>query len=146
EKTLGTLKAKGYEVRDVEMPTMPYGLAVYYIVMPAEVSTNLARFDGIRYGLSVPAKTIGEVYTKSRGRGFGPEARRRILIGTYVLSSGYADAYYRKARAVRATIGTEFSKAFESVDIVALPTTPSPAFKFGAKADPLEMYVEDIFN
>ncbi len=146
EAKLAKLKAKGYEVRDIEMPTLPYGLAVYYIVMPAEVSTNLARMDGIRYGLSVPAATIGEVYSKSRGQGFGPEARRRILVGTFVLSSGYADAYYRKARAVRAAITAEFTKAFESVDVIAVPTTPSPAFKFGSKADPIAMYAEDIFS
>jgi len=146
EAKLASLKKQGYEIRDIEMPTLPYGLAVYYIVMPAEVSTNLARFDGIRYGLSVPAATIGEVYAKSRGQGFGPEARRRILIGTFVLSSGYADAYYRKARAVRSVITDEFKKAFESVDVVAVPTTPSPAFKFGSKADPLAMYAEDVFS
>lgn len=147
EATLAKLKGEGYEIRDVEMPTLPYGLAVYYVVMPAEVSTNLARFDGIRYGHSAPADTIGEVYTKSRGEGFGPEARRRILLGTFVLSSGYADAYYRKARAVRALIRKEFESAFQSVDAVVLPTTPSPAFKLGEKtADPLAMYAEDIFS
>lgn len=147
EAMLERLKGEGYEIRDVEMPTLPYGLAVYYIVMPAEVSTNLARFDGIRYGLSVPAETIGDVYLKSRGQGFGPEARRRILLGTFVLSSGYADAYYRKARAVRALIRREFESAFASVDAIVLPTTPSPAFKLGEKiADPLAMYAEDIFS
>lgn len=147
EATLEKLKGQGYEIRDVEMPTLPYGLAVYYIVMPGEVSTNLARFDGIRYGLSVPADTIGEVYTKSRGQGFGPEARRRILVGTFVLSSGYADAYYRKARAVRGLLAQEFKNAFASVDAIVLPTTPSPAFKLGEKtADPLAMYAEDIFS
>ena len=147
DATLEKLKGEGYEIRDVDMPTLPYGLAVYYIVMPAEVSTNLARFDGIRYGLSVPAEAIGDVYLKSRGQGFGPEARRRILVGTFVLSSGYADAFYRKARAVRATIRNEFVKAFQSVDAVVLPTTPAPAFKIGEKAsDPLAMYAEDIFS
>lgn len=147
EATLEKLKGQGYEIRDVAMPTLPYGLAVYYVVMPAEVSTNLARFDGIRYGHSVPADTIGEVYTKSRGTGFGPEARRRILVGTFVLSSGYADAYYRKARAVRDLIRKEFETAFQSVDAIVVPTTPSPAFKLGEKtADPLAMYAEDIFS
>ncbi len=146
EKTLSDLRAKGYEVRDVEMPTLPYGLAVYYIIMPAEVSTNLARIDGMRYGLSVAADTIGEVYAKSRGIGFGPETRRRILLGTYVLSSGYAESYYRKARAVRSAIRNEFAHAFEYVDAIAVPTTPSPAFEFGAKADPVAMYAEDIFS
>lgn len=147
EATLEKLKGEGYEIRDVEMPTLPYGLAVYYVIMPAEVSTNLARFDGIRYGLSVPAENISDVYTKTRGEGFGPEARRRILLGTFVLSSGYADAYYRKARAVRATIRGEFAKAFSAVDAIVLPTTPAPAFKLGEKtADPLAMYAEDIFS
>lgn len=147
ETTLSKLKSEGYEIRDIDMPTLPYGLAVYYVVMPAEVSTNLARFDGIRYGLSLSADSIGEVYTKSRGAGFGPEARRRILVGTFVLSSGYADAYYRKARAVRDLIRKEFETAFQSVDAIVVPTTPSPAFKLGEKtADPLAMYAEDIFS
>lgn len=146
EKALQKLKSQGYDILDVEMPNLPYGLAVYYIVMPAEVSTNLARFDGIRYGHSVQAGTLAEVYAKSRGEGFGPEARRRILVGTFVLSSGYADAYYRKARAVRAAITAEFASAFNQVDAIAVPTTPSPAFKFGSKADPLAMYAEDIFS
>lgn len=146
EKTLSELEKAGYEIRDVEMPTLPHGLAVYYVIMPAEVSTNLARYDGIRYGLSVPAEDIGSVYAKTRGAGFGAEARRRILVGAFVLSSGYADAYYRKARAVRALIQAEFKRAFEQVDAVALPTTPAPAFVFGAKGDPLAMYAEDIFS
>jgi aspartyl-tRNA(Asn)/glutamyl-tRNA(Gln) amidotransferase subunit A len=114
--------------------------------MPAEASTNLARFDGIRYGLSVPADVIGEVYSKTRGQGFGAEVRRRILIGTFVLSSGYADAYYRKAKAVRALISADFDAAFTQVDVIATPTTLGPAFKFGDKSDPLSMYLEDIFT
>ena len=147
DATLLKLEKAGYTIRDVEMPTLPYGLAVYYIVMPAEVSTNLARLDGIRYGLSVPAGNLAEVYSKTRGLGFGPETRRRILLGTFVLSSGYADAYYRKARAVRSLITEEFKKAFSEIDIVAVPTTPSPAFVLGEKvADPLAMYAEDIFS
>lgn len=146
ESVLERLRKAGYEVRDIEMPNLPYSLAVYYVVCPAEVSTNLARYDGIRYGLSVPADTIGEVYTKTRGAGFGPEVRRRVLLGTFVLSSGYADAYYRKARAVREIIRNDFARAFEAVDAIALPTTPSPAFKFGEKSDPLAMYAEDIFS
>ncbi|MEK7068827.1 MAG: amidase family protein, partial [Patescibacteria group bacterium] len=117
-----------------------------YIIVPAEVSTNLARYDGIRYGLSVPGDTIGEVYRKTRGLGFGPEVRRRILVGAYVLSAGYADAYYRKARAVRAMIRDDFVKAFEQVDVIVTPTSPTPAWKFGAKADPVAMYAADIFT
>ena len=146
EATLASLKQKGYEIRDIELPNLSYGLAVYYIVMPAEVSTNLSRLDGIRYGLSVDAPTIGEVYSKSRGEGLGPETRRRIILGTFVLSSGYADAYYRKAKAVRELIRADFAKAFGSVDAVVTPTTTSPAFKFGEKSDPLSMYLEDIFT
>ncbi len=146
EETLEHLRSQGYEIRDIEMPNLPYSLAVYYIIQPAEASTNLARYDGIRYGLSIPAEAIGEVYSKTRGAGFGREVRRRILIGTFVLSSGYADAYYRKARDVRATIRTEFETVFTGgVDAVVTPTTPSPAFKFGAKNDPVAMYAEDVF-
>lgn len=147
ENTLDALKKKGHKIVDIDMPTLPYGLAVYYVVMPAEVSTNLARFDGIRYGLSIRDGSLAEVYAKSRGAGFGAETRRRIILGTYVLSAGYADAYYRKARSVRAIIAQEFAGAFGKVDAVALPTTPSPAFKIGEKvSDPLAMYVEDIFS
>ena len=146
EEKLAELKSQGYEIRDIELPNLEYSLAVYYIVNPAEVSTNLDRFDGIRYGLSVPADTIGEVYSKSRGAGFGPEVRRRILVGTFVLSSGYYDAYYRRARRVRSLIRNDFVKAFESVDAIATPTTPAPAFKFGEKSDPVAMYAEDIFS
>jgi aspartyl-tRNA(Asn)/glutamyl-tRNA(Gln) amidotransferase subunit A len=146
ERTLHTLKEHGYEVRDIDLPHVPYSLAVYYIIMPAEASTNLDRFDGIRYGLSVPADDIRHVYDKTRGAGFGAEVRRRILIGTFVLSSGYADAYYRRARAVRSLIRADFARAFQTVDAVVTPTCPSPAFKFGAKSDPLAMYAEDIFS
>ncbi|RJQ35811.1 Asp-tRNA(Asn)/Glu-tRNA(Gln) amidotransferase subunit GatA [Candidatus Parcubacteria bacterium] len=145
ETTLALLKEKGYEIVDIELPTVPHSLAVYYIIQPAEASTNLARYDGIRYGLSVPADSIQEVYTKTRGAGFGREVRRRILIGSFVLSSGYADAYYRKARALRDTIRAEFTDAFQKVDAVVMPTTPSPAFKFGEKSYPLSMYAEDVF-
>ena len=147
DAALERFKTAGYEIRDIDLPNLPYALPVYYIVCPAEVSTNLARYDGIRYGLSIPADTIGEVYTKTRGAGFGPEVRRRILIGTFVLSSGYSDAYYRKARAMRDVIRAEFDAAFAEVDVVAFPTAPGPAFKIGEKAaDPLAMYLEDIFS
>lgn len=146
EKTLGDLRAAGYEVRDIEISNLAHSLAVYYIINPAEVSTNLARFDGIRYGLSVPAEDISGVYEKSRGAGFGPEVRRRILVGTFVLSSGYADAYYRKARAVRALIRADLEKAFKDVDAIATPTSPVPAWKLGEKSDPVTMYAADIFT
>ncbi|MDP2649030.1 MAG: Asp-tRNA(Asn)/Glu-tRNA(Gln) amidotransferase subunit GatA [bacterium] len=147
EETLARLEKAGYEIRDIEMPNVAYSLPVYYVICPAEVSTNMARYDGIRYGLSVPADTIEDVYTKTRGVGFGAEVRRRILTGTFVLSSGYADAYYRKARAVRELIREDFRRAFDAVDAIALPTAPGPAFKMGEKSqDPLAMYVEDIFS
>ncbi len=147
DKTLAKLDAAGYEIRDVDMPNLPYALPVYYVVCPAEVSTNLARYDGIRYGLSLPADDIKQVYTKTRAAGFGPEVRRRIILGSFVLSSGYSDAYYRKARAVRETLRGDFEKAFAEVDAVAMPTSPNPAFKIGEKAnDPLAMYLEDIFS
>jgi aspartyl-tRNA(Asn)/glutamyl-tRNA(Gln) amidotransferase subunit A len=146
EETLTKLNAKGYEIRDIEMPNLPHSLAVYYIIQPAEASTNLARYDGIRYGLSVPSESAAGVNAKTRGEGFGREVRRRILIGTFVLSSGYADAYYRKARDVRASIRAEFDSVFDAgVDAVVTPTTPSPAFKFGEKSDPVAMYAEDVF-
>jgi aspartyl-tRNA(Asn)/glutamyl-tRNA(Gln) amidotransferase subunit A len=146
ERTLEQLKSAGYAVVNIELPALKYALAVYYIVNPAEVSTNLARLDGIRYGLSVDAPAIGEVYEKSRAAGFGPETRRRILVGTFVLSSGYADAYYRKARAVRELIRADFAKAFESVDAIALPASPTAPWKIGEKADPLSLYAADIFT
>lgn len=146
EKTLEKLRAAGYAVKDLDLPNLPYSLPVYYIVCPAEVSTNLARYDGVRYGLSIEGETVQQMYEKTKGAGFGPEVRRRIILGTFVLSSGYADAYYRKARAVRALIRADFEHAFKEVDAVVTPTTPSPAFKFGAKSDPLAMYAEDIFS
>ena len=146
EKKLEGLEAAGYELRDIELPTAPHGLAVYYIIMPAEVSTNLGRLDGIRYGHSIQAEQIYDVYAKSRASGFGPETRRRIIVGTFVLSAGYADAYYRKAKAVRAAIRNDFVQAFESgIDAIVTPTTPSPAFTFGSKSDPVTMYAQDVF-
>ena len=145
--TLQKLTSAGYEIRDIEMPNLQYALPVYYVVCPAEVSTNLARYDGVRYGLSVPGASTTESYEKTRGKGFGPETRRRIILGTFVLSSGYADAYYRKARAVRDVIRHDFDAAFVSVDAIAMPTAPGPAFKLGEKtSDPLAMYAEDIFS
>ncbi|MFA7309647.1 MAG: Asp-tRNA(Asn)/Glu-tRNA(Gln) amidotransferase subunit GatA [Candidatus Paceibacterota bacterium] len=146
ENTLRSLEKAGYTIVDVELPALEYALAVYYIINPAEVSTNLARLDGIRYGLSVPADTIGETYSKSRAAGFGPETRRRILVGTFVLSSGYADAYYRKARSVRELIRADFVKTFESVDAIVLPTSPVAPWKVGEKADPVSLYAADIFT
>lgn len=140
------LEDQGYEIVDIKLPYSKYSLAAYYIIMPAEVSTNLARFDGIRYGYSASGKDLMEVYTKSRGEGFGREARRRILLGTYVLSYGYYDAYYNKAVKVREEIKREMLEAFKNVSLIATPTTPTPAFKIGEKMDdPVAMYLCDIF-
>jgi aspartyl-tRNA(Asn)/glutamyl-tRNA(Gln) amidotransferase subunit A len=126
---------------------MPYSLAVYYILQPAEASSNLARFDGIRYGFSAEGDNLLDVYKKTRGEGFGKETRRRILLGTYVLSHGYYDAYYNKALKVQKEITKEFEKAFQDVDAIVTPTTPSVAFKIGAKSqDPVQMYLSDIFT
>lgn len=147
EESIKKLKSLGYEIRDIKLPNINYSLAVYYIIMPAEVSSNLARFDGVKFGLHVGGKDLLGDYMKTRGQGFGPEVRRRILIGTYVLSAGYADAYYNKALMLRQKISEDFTKAFGEVDLIATPTTPYPAFKIGEKsADPLSMYLADIFT
>ncbi len=147
DAALQKLKAAGYEVVDVELPLAGLALAVYYILMPAEVSTNLARFDGVRYGLSKKGTSLIEDYALSRGEGFGPEARRRIMLGTYVLSSGYYDAYFGKATAVRATLRAETARVLSEVDCIATPTTTAPATKLGEHTnDPLAMYLLDIFT
>ncbi|MES2216750.1 MAG: Asp-tRNA(Asn)/Glu-tRNA(Gln) amidotransferase subunit GatA [Patescibacteria group bacterium] len=147
EASLATFKEKGYEIKDVSLPNIAYSLPVYYVVMPAEVSSNLARYDGVKFGLHVEGKDVIDDYFETRRAGFGKEVIRRILLGTYVLSSGYHDAYYNRANAVRAMITQDFLKAFESVDVIVTPTTPAPAFKIGEKAnDPVAMYLEDIFT
>jgi aspartyl-tRNA(Asn)/glutamyl-tRNA(Gln) amidotransferase subunit A len=147
DESILKLKNLGYEIKDISLPTIKYSLSVYYILMPAEVSSNLARFDGVKYGLHVEGSNLLEDYLKTRGQGFGKEVRRRILIGTYVLSAGYADAYYKKALMVRQKITEDFYKAFEEVDAIATPTTPTPAFKIGEKSkDPLSMYLADVFT
>ena len=147
DAALEAYKAKGYEVKDVSLPNIGYALMVYYIVMPAEVSSNMARFDGVKYGLHVDGGDVVADYFKTRRAGLGREVIRRILLGTYVLSSGYYDAYYNRANAVRKLITDEFARAFEAVDIIATPTAPGPAFKIGEKInDPVAMYLEDIFT
>jgi aspartyl-tRNA(Asn)/glutamyl-tRNA(Gln) amidotransferase subunit A len=147
EATIQSLKGKGYEVVDVSLPYMKYSLAAYYILMPAEVSSNLARFDGIRFGFSADGKDVSDSYKKTRRAGFGEEVRRRILLGTYVLSAGYSDAYYGKAIIARKLIRKDFEKAFETVDVIVTPTTPSPAWRLGTKMDdPVQMYLADIFT
>ncbi len=140
------LKNIGCEVKDVSLPNMDLALATYYILMPAEASTNLARFDGVRYGLHKDGKNFQEDYLLTRGRGFGPEVRRRILLGTYVLSAGYYDAYYGKAQNVRNLLKKEFEDAFKIFDLILTPTAPMPAWKVGEKSDPLSIYLADIFT
>ncbi len=147
KQSLEKLKSAGYEIVDIKLPHAKYSLAAYYIIMPAEVSTNLARFDGMRYGYSSEGDTLWEVYKKSRGKGFGREARRRILLGTYVLSHGYYDAYYNKAVKVRGKIKEEIMQAFKTVNYILTPTVPMTAFKLGEKLDdPVAMYLCDIFS
>lgn len=146
-KSLELFKEKGYEIKEIKLPNISYALVVYYIIMPAEVSSNMARFDGVKYGLHVDGKDGIDDYFETRRAGFGREVIRRILLGTYVLSSGYYDAYYNRANAVRRMITDDFLKTFEEIDIIATPTTPSPAFKIGEKTnDPVSMYLEDIFT
>lgn len=146
KKSIKKLEDSGCEIVDIKLPYSKYSLEAYYIIMPAEVSTNLSRFDGMRYGFSAEGKNLAEVYMKSRGKGFGQEARRRILLGTYVLSHGYYDAYYNKAIKVREKIKEEIVEIFKKVDFIATPTTPTTAFKLGEKLDdPVAMYLCDIF-
>lgn len=146
DATIARLKEEGHEIIDVSLPTSSYALAAYYVIMPAEASTNLARFDGVRYGATQAGETLLDDYVRTRTEGFGPETKRRILLGTFVLSSGYIDAYYRKADAARLVLAAEYNAAFEQVDVIAFPTTPSPAFRFGEKSDPVSMYLEDVFT
>ncbi|MFH1129239.1 MAG: Asp-tRNA(Asn)/Glu-tRNA(Gln) amidotransferase subunit GatA [Patescibacteria group bacterium] len=150
KKAINIFQNIGAEIKEISLPSTDYALAVYYIIMPAEVSANLARFDGIRYGkLKVKNQKLKvnllEHYLGTRA-GFGDEPRRRIILGTYVLSAGYRDAYYNKAQKVRALIKKEFDEAFKSVDIILTPTAPTPAFKIGDKKDPLSMYLSDIYT
>ena len=140
------LKSAGAEVVDISLPHTRYALPAYYIVAPAEASSNLARYDGVRYGLRVEADDLIDMYEETRGQGFGAEVRRRVLIGTYVLSAGYYDAYYIKAQKIRTLIRRDFSSAFEDVDLILAPTTPFAAFAIGEKMDdPVQMYLNDVF-
>jgi aspartyl-tRNA(Asn)/glutamyl-tRNA(Gln) amidotransferase subunit A len=141
------LKAAGATIKDVTLPHTKYALPSYYIVAPAEASSNLARYDGVRYGLRVDGDDVISMYENTREAGFGAEVKRRILIGTYVLSAGYYDAYYLKAQKVRTLIKRDFDQAFEDCDVILTPTTPGPAFAQGEiSGDPLEMYLNDIFT
>jgi aspartyl-tRNA(Asn)/glutamyl-tRNA(Gln) amidotransferase subunit A len=147
EKTKKTLVEQGAKLVNVDLSLLSKALAVYYILATAEASTNLARFDGIRYGLrSKRAETLDEIYDFSKEEGYGAEVKRRIMLGTFVLSSGYRDAYYKKAQKVRTLIIKQFQKAFEACDVIATPTSPFGAFKIGAIHDPLEMYLADIYT
>jgi aspartyl-tRNA(Asn)/glutamyl-tRNA(Gln) amidotransferase subunit A len=141
-------ESAGIKIEEISLPHTEYALAAYYIIMPAEVSANLARYDGIKYGLSDSSgKELLDVYLQSRQEGFGPEVRRRIMLGTYTLSAGYYDAYYSRAQKVRTLIKKDFEKAFEKVDAIFTPVSPTPAFKIGEKTeDPLTMYLSDIFT
>ena len=145
---IAELKDQGHEIVELDMPALKYALAVYYIVVPAEIASNLSRYDGIRYGYrSEKAKSLAEVFSQSRNDGFMPENKRRIMIGNFVLSSGFYDAYYLKAQKARTLIIEEYEKAFEKCDFIVTPVSPSPAFKFGEKTDdPVSMYLEDVMS
>lgn len=147
DQGIAWLRQAGAEIREVSLPHTRYGLPAYYIIAPAEASSNLARYDGVRYGLRVDGQSLEDMYENTRGAGFGAEVKRRILIGTYVLSAGYYDAYYRKAQQVRSLVTRDFVQAFDAVDVLLTPTTPTPAFPVGdaAKAaDPIAMYLNDV--
>lgn len=147
ERTKAALVERGAVLVDINLPNTRHAMAAYYVIAPAEASSNLARYDGIRFGNAARgSKNLLELYSKSRGDGFGPEVKRRIMLGTYALRSGYYDAYYKKAQQVRTLIKQDFDRAFENVDVVLTPTTPSVAFPFGAKADPMQMYMGDVFT
>ncbi len=146
-QSIEKLKKDGYEVQEIDLPNLDYSLAVYYILMPAEVSSNMARYDGIKYGPRIDGDNLIDSYFKTRGQLIGKEVKRRIMLGTYVLSTGYADEYYKKAWQVRNLITEDFKNAFKSVDVIAMPCSPTPAFKIGEKSsDPLKMYMSDILT
>lgn len=147
EKTMGWLKAQGATLHEISLPMTPHALPTYYIIAPAEASSNLARYDGVRYGRRVPGESIDELYALTRGEGFGAEVKRRIMIGTYVLSAGYYDAYYLKAQKIRTLIAQDFERVFETVDVILTPTTTGPAFALDERpTDPVAMYLNDIYT
>jgi aspartyl-tRNA(Asn)/glutamyl-tRNA(Gln) amidotransferase subunit A len=142
---VAALAAAGAEIVDVDLPHTDYGLATYYLIAPAEASTNLARYDGVRFGHSARGGDVLANYLATRGEGFGPEVKRRIMVGTYALSAGYYDAYYLKAQKVRTLIKQDFDAAFERVDAIVAPTSPTTAFPIGSRtADPVAMYLADV--
>ncbi|MBV9102276.1 MAG: Asp-tRNA(Asn)/Glu-tRNA(Gln) amidotransferase subunit GatA, partial [Candidatus Eremiobacteraeota bacterium] len=146
EAAYADLERLGAELVDVSLPTADYGVATYYLIAPAECSSNLARFDGVRYGLRVDEPDVGSMYEATRAAGFGPEVKRRILIGTHALSSGYYDAYYVRAQKARTLIARDFARAFESCDVIACPAASCVAFRFNAKSDPYSMYLMDYYT
>ena len=146
ENQIQKIKNSGYEVVDVDLPNIDKALAIYYVICPAEVSSNMGRYDGVRYGLSIPGKNTIETFTNSRTAGLGDEVRRRILLGTYILSAGYFDAFYNKAVVAREVLKQEFKKVFNEVDVIMTPTSSIFPWKFGEKNDPLAMYLADIFT
>ncbi len=147
EEALDVIKHLGLEISEVSLPHSPYAIAAYYIIAPAEASSNLARYDGVKYGLRVEGKDLLDMYRKTRSQGFGPEVKRRIMIGTYALSAGYYEAYYKKASQVRTLIARDFASAFDQVDFIIGPVAPTPAFKLGERIDdPLKMYLSDIYT
>lgn len=148
KKQIEDLRAQGIEIKEISVPHISSSLACYYILTPAEAASNLARFDGVKYAVrDADAKTIDDIYVKSRSAGFGEEVKRRIMLGNFVLSSGYFDAYYKKSKQLQLLLKQEFDKAFDSCDVIITPTTPGEAFKLGEKAaDPVQMYLEDLFT
>ncbi len=146
-EALSVFKDLGLEVKEITLPHTPYAVAAYYLIAPAEASSNLARYDGVKYGIRVEGKDLIDMYKKTRSQGFGPEVKRRIMIGTYALSAGYYDAYYKKASQVRTLIARDFAEAFKEVDFIVGPVAPTPAFKLGERVDdPLKMYLSDIYT
>ena len=147
QKAVSTLAELGAETVEVSLPHTDYALPVYYLIAPSEASANLARYDGMRYGLSLEGTDLQDSYRRTRGQGFGPEVKRRIMLGTYALSAGYYDAYYLKASQVRTLIRRDFDKALAECDVLVAPTAPTTAFKIGEKVDdPLQMYLQDVFT
>ena len=146
ETGYGWLKDRGADIIEVSLPHTKYALPTYYVIAPAEASSNLARYDGVKYGYRNSQNQLDDLYANTRADGFGNEVKRRILIGTYVLSAGYYDAYYRKAQRVRNLIIQDFNKVFKDVDVILTPTTPSAAFEVGSQQDPISMYMNDVFT
>jgi len=147
EKAIDQIRNLGCEICQIRLPHTKYALSCYYIIATAEASSNLARYDGVRYTLRAEGDTLADMYRNTRGHGFGAEVKRRIMLGTYVLSAGYYDAYYKKAQQVRTLIARDFTEAFDNVDAILAPVSPFPAFKIGEKVDdPLAMYLSDVYT